>query len=178
MGVDLAQVHRRRVRCTNKRLLLSTMWRVLSRAHGGCYSSPVPGCLLRVDWRRTVGLVGCTTGTDPQTTALLWRYAALGCGACVGVGVAPPALGHSPRLLCAPASLPQHALSIDMLHTRPALTWKYLREIEAGCRGAKPNAAHEAIAQLQQHAVLGPGVWVLTQNVDGLHCAACVLHQP
>lgn len=80
-----------------------------------------------------------------------------------------------PLVRCLPVRV-QHALSIDMLRTRPALTWKYLREIEAGCRGATPNAAHHAIAQLQQHEALGQGVWVLTQNVDGLHRAAYVCH--
>jgi len=46
---------------------------------------------------------------------------------------------------------------------------EYLAQIEAACRGVRPNAAHEAIAWLE--ASRG-GVTVLTQNIDGLHRAA------
>jgi len=60
------------------------------------------------------------------------------------------------------------ALSGQMLAQRPALTWKYLRQIESGCREAGFNAAHQAIADLQRHA----DVWVLTQNIDGFHADA------
>ena len=60
------------------------------------------------------------------------------------------------------------ALSGAMLMSRPELTWKYLAEIEAACRGAQPNAGHMAIAGQRRK----PRVMVLTQNVDGLHRAA------
>lgn len=60
------------------------------------------------------------------------------------------------------------ALSGDMLQARPEITWKYLAQIEATCRGACPNPAHEAIAALESHKK----VTVLTQNIDGLHRAA------
>tara|TARA_B100000683_G_scaffold227146_1_gene226466 strand:+ start:1596 stop:2393 length:798 start_codon:yes stop_codon:yes gene_type:complete len=59
----------------------------------------------------------------------------------------------------------EEALSGRMLQLRPELCWKYIAQIEAGCRGAKPNRGHEVIAALQNHF----DVWVLTQNVDGLH---------
>ena len=49
---------------------------------------------------------------------------------------------------------------------RPDITWKYLIQIEENCRGAKPNAAHLAIALLDEHL---DRVMVFTQNVDGLH---------
>jgi NAD-dependent deacetylase len=62
----------------------------------------------------------------------------------------------------------EDALSGTMLRTRPAVTWKYLAQIEATCRGAQPNAAHEIIAGLENSCA----VTVLTQNVDGLHRAA------
>jgi len=52
-----------------------------------------------------------------------------------------------------------------MLRTDPALCWKYIAQIEAGCRGAEPNAGHAAIAALERDF----DVWVLTQNVDGFH---------
>lgn len=62
----------------------------------------------------------------------------------------------------------EEALSGEMLALRPALTWKYIAQIEANCRGARPNAAHEAIAWFETRAA----VTVLTQNIDGLHRAA------
>jgi len=60
-------------------------------------------------------------------------------------------------------------LSGEMLSRRPELTWKYLIQIEETCRGARPNAAHRAIARLDAHL---DRVMVFTQNVDGLHRAA------
>jgi NAD-dependent deacetylase len=63
----------------------------------------------------------------------------------------------------------EEALSGEMMALRPDITWKYLAQIEAACRGVRPNAAHEAIAWLE--ASRG-GVTVLTQNIDGLHRAA------
>ena len=60
-------------------------------------------------------------------------------------------------------------LSGEMFRMRPDITWKYLAEIERTCRGARPNAAHYAIASLER--MLGH-VLVFTQNVDGLHRAA------
>lgn len=62
----------------------------------------------------------------------------------------------------------EEALSGGMLAARPEITWKYLAQIEANCRGARPNAAHAAIAWLAGRAE----VTVLTQNIDGLHRAA------
>lgn len=57
------------------------------------------------------------------------------------------------------------ALSSEVMRRTPAVTWKYLAQIEAACRAAKPNAAHEIIARLQAHRA----VTVLTQNIDGFH---------
>ena len=61
------------------------------------------------------------------------------------------------------------ALSGDVFDRRPDITWKYLAQIERNCRGAKPNAAHRAIAELEKRL---PFVQVFTQNVDGLHRTA------
>ena len=58
------------------------------------------------------------------------------------------------------------ALSGTTFAARPDITWKYLAQIELTCRGAQPNAAHRAIAELERSL---PYVLVLTQNVDGLH---------
>ena len=60
-------------------------------------------------------------------------------------------------------------LSGPMFAENPALTWKYLWQIGAACAGAKPNDAHQFIAELENEKA---AVWVLTQNVDGLHRAA------
>ncbi len=60
----------------------------------------------------------------------------------------------------------EEALSGHMMAQRPDITWKYIAEIEAGCRDAQPNAAHRVIAALERDK---PAVWTLTQNVDGLH---------
>ncbi len=63
----------------------------------------------------------------------------------------------------------EEALSGPMMAARPGLTWKYLWQIGEACSGAKPNAAHRIMAELESTK---PEVWVLTQNVDGLHRAA------
>lgn len=60
-------------------------------------------------------------------------------------------------------------LSGTMFRKQPARTWKYIRQIERACRGAAPNVAHHRIAELERTR---ERVWVLTQNVDGLHAAA------
>lgn len=60
----------------------------------------------------------------------------------------------------------EEALSGEVFAVRPDITWKYLAQIEENCRGARPNAAHLAIAKLETYL---PRVMVFTQNVDGLH---------
>ena len=60
-------------------------------------------------------------------------------------------------------------LSGQMFRRDPGRTWKYILQIERACRGAKPNAAHQVIAQVERAR---HRVWTLTQNVDGLHRAA------
>lgn len=61
------------------------------------------------------------------------------------------------------------ALSGRMLRSRPALTWKYLLQIESSCRAAKANAAHLALARMGSRF---RRLTVLTQNIDGFHRAA------
>ncbi|MCL2344327.1 MAG: NAD-dependent deacylase [Desulfobulbus sp.] len=63
----------------------------------------------------------------------------------------------------------EEVLSGEMFSRRPDITWKYLIQIEERCRGAQPNAAHRAIARLDDCL---ERVMVFTQNVDGLHRAA------
>jgi NAD-dependent deacetylase len=61
------------------------------------------------------------------------------------------------------------ALAGETLRTRPGIIWKYLAQIENRCRGAKHNRAHEILAGMEARF---ERVWVLTQNIDGLHQAA------
>lgn len=61
------------------------------------------------------------------------------------------------------------ALSGPMLQRDPTLCWKYLAELGKACLGARANAGHFAIAELQRRK---PQCWVLTQNIDGYHRAA------
>lgn len=60
-------------------------------------------------------------------------------------------------------------LSAGMFARAPERTWRHIRAIEQACRGAQPNAAHRILAELERTR---ERVWVLTQNVDGLHEAA------
>jgi NAD-dependent deacetylase len=60
----------------------------------------------------------------------------------------------------------EEALSGAMLARRPEISWRYLGQIECNCRGTEPNAAHRLIAAFEAEK---PDLWVLTQNVDGLH---------
>ena len=68
----------------------------------------------------------------------------------------------------------EEILSGDFFARHPGLTWKYLLQIEENCRVARPNAAHQAIAHLEETRAdeVGAAVVVLTQNVDGLHRVA------
>ncbi len=51
----------------------------------------------------------------------------------------------------------------------PNLVWEWYRERRQRLRNAQPNAAHEAIAKLAQHA---DEFLLVTQNVDDLHARA------
>lgn len=61
------------------------------------------------------------------------------------------------------------ALSGPMFERRPEVTWKYIWQVGAACVKAQPNDAHLALAALEARKA---DVWVVTQNVDGLHRAA------
>lgn len=61
----------------------------------------------------------------------------------------------------------------DILHAytlarNPALTWKYIAQIDHACRAAGPNDGHRVLASWDERFEL----WVVTQNVDGFHRAA------
>jgi NAD-dependent deacetylase len=61
------------------------------------------------------------------------------------------------------------ALSGGMFEYRPAITWKYIWQVGEACVRARPNDAHRCLAALEARKA---DVWVITQNVDGLHRAA------
>lgn len=63
----------------------------------------------------------------------------------------------------------EDALSGDMFWSRPEICWKYIHQLERSCRGARHNAAHAALAALQQRF---ERLTVLTQNVDSFHLDA------
>jgi NAD-dependent deacetylase len=60
----------------------------------------------------------------------------------------------------------EEALSGEMMRREPAITWKYIHQIEAASRGARFNRAHEVVSALEERL---ERAWVLTQNVDGFH---------
>lgn len=60
-------------------------------------------------------------------------------------------------------------LSGEMLSQRPELTWRYLVQIAAACRGKTFNRGHAVIAAMEKRF---ERVCTLTQNVDGFHRAA------
>jgi NAD-dependent deacetylase len=60
-------------------------------------------------------------------------------------------------------------LSGETMARRPALTWKYLAQIERACRGARHNRAHQIIHMIEERLQRS---LILTQNVDGFHRAA------
>ena len=57
----------------------------------------------------------------------------------------------------------------DMMEENPALTWKYLAQMEEACREAKHNRGHEVIAEMEEAFDC---IWTLTQNIDGFHRSA------
>jgi NAD-dependent deacetylase len=67
----------------------------------------------------------------------------------------------------------EEALSGETFRRNPAVTWKYLSQIERNCRPAVFNRGHQVIAEIEKHI---EHVWVLTQNVDGFHAAAGSTH--
>jgi NAD-dependent protein deacetylase/lipoamidase len=58
---------------------------------------------------------------------------------------------------------------VETFQREPAAFWRFYSERLATLRGAAPNAAHRALARLEEEGLLAA---VITQNVDGLHQAA------
>ena len=60
---------------------------------------------------------------------------------------------------------PMQLATIDAFYQNPKLVWDWYEDRRKNILAAKPNAGHVAIADLSKHKE----VWVLTQNIDGLH---------
>jgi len=60
---------------------------------------------------------------------------------------------------------PMKLATIDAFYENPKLVWEWYEDRRKAILAAKPNAGHIAIADLAGHKE----VWVLTQNIDGLH---------
>lgn len=61
------------------------------------------------------------------------------------------------------------ALSGPVFRRTPEITWKYLGQIEASCRGATFNRGHQVLAEMERHF---QRMAILTQNIDGFHTRA------
>ncbi len=68
---------------------------------------------------------------------------------------------------------PEEYAHIDGFRRDPVKIWNMLREIIDVIEAARPNPAHQALAQLEAMGYLSS---VITQNVDGLHQAAGSRH--
>ena len=61
--------------------------------------------------------------------------------------------------------------NIEAWEKDPELVWQYYSDRRSSARDAKPNAAHTALARWSKESGDG-GLFLCTQNVDGLHEAA------
>jgi NAD-dependent deacetylase len=64
---------------------------------------------------------------------------------------------------------PFEVASIRAFRRDPERVWSFCRERLHVLRDARPNAAHEALAELEQRGLVQA---VVTQNIDGLHARA------
>ena len=64
---------------------------------------------------------------------------------------------------------PEELASPDAFERDPTLVWEWYNWRRELLSTKKPNAAHEALVQLEEQI---DNFWLITQNVDGLHPAA------
>jgi NAD-dependent deacetylase len=61
---------------------------------------------------------------------------------------------------------PEELATPEAFERDPRLVWEWYNWRRERVATARPNAAHDALARLEQRA---PDTWLITQNVDGLH---------
>lgn len=61
---------------------------------------------------------------------------------------------------------PEEYATIEVFSRNPAKAWELFRALGKILEGKRPNAAHRALAQLEQQGVLHG---IVTQNIDALH---------
>ena len=61
---------------------------------------------------------------------------------------------------------PEEYATLSVFQKNPAKSWHLFRAMAAMLEDKKPNAAHYALAQLEENGLLAA---VVTQNIDGLH---------
>ena len=61
---------------------------------------------------------------------------------------------------------PEEYATLDVFYRNPAKAWELYRALGKVLLGKKPNPAHRALAELEQHGDLSG---IITQNVDNLH---------
>jgi NAD-dependent deacetylase len=61
---------------------------------------------------------------------------------------------------------PEEVATPEAFARDPALVWRFYATRRRGLLGVEPNAAHQALARLEQRC---PDFLLVTQNVDGLH---------
>lgn len=67
--------------------------------------------------------------------------------------------------------LPRYAHA-SAWRSEPLAVWNAFAPMRAALAKARPNAAHLALAELERRLAPGVELWLITQNVDGLHQAA------
>lgn len=92
------------------------------------------------------------------------RHAVALTGAGISVGSGIPDF-RSPGGLWTVFS-PEEYATLDVFYRNPAKAWELFRALGKVLIGKKPNAAHLALAELEQHGWLQG---VITQNIDNLH---------
>lgn len=61
---------------------------------------------------------------------------------------------------------PEEYATLEVFHRNPAKAWELYRALGKVLLGKKPNTAHRALAELEQHGNLSG---IITQNIDNLH---------
>jgi NAD-dependent deacetylase len=137
-----------------------------------CASNPLPGKLRSGRALGIIARVGDHDETIEAVVSILRGARSLlfitGAGISADSGLPTyRGIGGLYEEAATPEGIPiEEALSGEMLRRHPSITWKYIHQIEASARGATYNRAHSVVAQWERRF---ERVWVLTQNVDGLH---------